>query len=214
MMHAVGEIFQPNEPPLERSKEPCGFVCCLLFSFKIFVRIFCLICGIAQCGMGAWSFYSMATTNDHSIQSYLQYAVIGFYGILSGLMIIYAEIRNRWTRKAIRVFIFLANGLARGLVYFLIGVVNVPIPITIMKIKLLTARYIGFVIIGGGLLSILSFLLGWRRKRLRKNYDLTVAQEKAKKTQIYELFEQTEDDKKKTDINKDKDLEMQNFEEA
>ncbi|GAM19897.1 hypothetical protein SAMD00019534_030720, partial [Acytostelium subglobosum LB1] len=207
MMHAVGEIFKPDEPPLERTKEKCGFFCCVLFTFKLFVRLICLVAGAAQCAMGGYTFYNIANTKTKTIENYIQLSVIGFFAVVTGLAILFAEIRNRWTKKTLRVMIFIANGLARGFVYILIGCIDIPIPFKFWKV---TAMHVGVGIIGCGVLSIITFLVSWRRKRQRKNKDIATAQDKTKKTQLYDLFER--EDSLKEQITKDgneKDLEMQ-----
>eukprot|EP01133_Synstelium_polycarpum_P003791 gene3791-4372_t len=35
MMHNIGEIFKPEEPPLKRTGDKCGLACCVIISFKI-----------------------------------------------------------------------------------------------------------------------------------------------------------------------------------
>eukprot|EP01132_Coremiostelium_polycephalum_P006086 gene6086-7584_t len=208
MMHAIGEIFKPEEKPIKRARDKCGFTCCLVWSFKTIVRVVCIIAGALQTGMGGYVFYSISSTKDKSVKNYLQLSVIGIYACLTGLMILFAESRTRWTRRAVKVFIFLCNGLARGLVYLIIGGVDVPIP---FKVFFVTSLYIGLVVVLGGILSIFEFLFTWRRNRARMNKAIATRQEENKKTQLYDLFE------KEDSFNKNKlqeELEMKPMEEA
>ncbi|EGG20708.1 hypothetical protein DFA_00569 [Cavenderia fasciculata] len=210
MMHAV-EMLKPDDPPLKRSKEPCGLWCCCVFTIALLIRLLCLVAGGVQTAMGGYTFFMIVGTKDKSAVNILQLTVIGIFGLMTGVMILYAELRNRWTRKSLKVFIFLCNGLARGLVYILVGCINIPIP---FKVKLgieITAMYIGFFIIGAGFLSLIFWAFTWRRKRLMHRNDIAAHQISEHKTQIYELFEQ----KQTADPKQQKgDVEMKPVQEA
>ncbi|KAF2071037.1 hypothetical protein CYY_007635 [Polysphondylium violaceum] len=221
MMHALGSIFKPEDKPLKVERDKCSFSCCLIWSFKTFVRLICFIMGCAQTAMGAYIFYTLSTTKDHAVKNYLALAVTGFYGVLTGVIIIFSETRTRWTRKAVKVFIFLCTGLARGLVYILFGAINTPIK---MDLKIGTFDripvLIGMGVVAGGILSIIEFCLTYRRNRHRLNDAIAKNQEETKKTQLYDLFEKEDAHGNKIPPNtKEKDphfqdLEMQPIEEA
>ncbi|GAM19081.1 hypothetical protein SAMD00019534_022560 [Acytostelium subglobosum LB1] len=193
MMHQVGDIFQAEEAPLERSKNECGVCCFLIYTLKIFVRLLCLVCGCVQIAMGGFTFYNLSFTRDHSIQNYIQLTVIGAYGVITGFTMLFAEARNKWTRSHIKVLVVLANGLSRGFIYLLIGGLDIPIP---FKFRFLKAIYIGAAIMGAGMLSIIAYLVAFRRNRLRKNDDIARKQEKQKRMFIYDIFEKEIEDEK------------------
>ncbi|KYR00302.1 hypothetical protein DLAC_03471 [Tieghemostelium lacteum] len=221
MMHAIGDLFKPDEKPLEIPRDTCGFTCCLIWTFKSFVRTFCLIVGFVQLAFGGYVFYQVSDANSYKtksetiVQTYLRLCAIGIFAVLSGLLIIFAESRTRWTRRAVKVFIILCTGLARGLIYIVIAAVDIGIPFEVKLVKLpipINSKLIGAAVAAAGLLSIIEYLLTWRRNRLRFNKTVSEHQEKTKKTQLYDLFERDEPIKKppsKDPIQDQMDLEMQ-----
>ncbi|EGC28226.1 hypothetical protein DICPUDRAFT_93359 [Dictyostelium purpureum] len=223
MMHALGDLFKPEEKEITMERDHCSSGCCVIWTWKVFVRIICLLAGILQTAMGGWVFYTIGSTKTKTVENYLQLSVIGFYCCLTGLMIVFAESRTRWTRRAVKVFVFFCNGLARGLIYILVGAVDqAPLNVEVFGVENVH-RYVGLVCIAGGLVSIGEFLMTFRRNRARLNKAIARHQEETKGTQLYDLFER--DDPVRMDnpsiMEKEKDpnyihqdLEMQQVQEA
>ncbi|KAK5584300.1 hypothetical protein RB653_005908 [Dictyostelium firmibasis] len=188
MMHALGDLFKPEEKEIKMDRDKCSGACVAIWTWKTIVRVICLIAGGVQVFMGGYVFYSISFTKDHSVQNYLSLSVVGFYACLTGLLIIFAETRTRWTRRAVKVFVFLCNGLSRGIIYILIGAIDQS-PIPFKFLNYITSMHIGLVCIAGGVVSIVEFLVTYRRNRARLNEAIASHQQQTKGTELYDLFE-------------------------